>query len=77
METDLQRLKDDLAEMRQIVIQLVFEITLLKSSRDVQQSMSASADRRADSLRQYQLEYERQHGNTTPIYIDSGEDEID
>jgi len=78
METELHRLKAEMAKMLDRIVQLEIELSLMKSSQGVHYNMGALADRRARSLNHYRLEYERQHGSMSSYKCSgSGEDEID
>ena len=77
METELDCVKNDMIIMLERIIQLEYELSRLKAHQCVHQNMGAIAERRAQSLEKYRLEYVRQHGNTTPTCNGLPEDEID
>ena len=77
MEAEMCWVKDEMIALMQRIIQLEYELSLLKTHRCVHQNMGAIAERRAQSLENYRLQYVRQHGNTTPTCIGLPEDEID
>jgi len=73
METEIQILKCELLKMKDRIELLELEVQMLKRS---QHNVGSLADRRAQSLHLYRVEYERQNGNMN-CCNDSGEDEID
>ena len=77
METELDCVKNDMIAMLQRIVQLEYEVSMLKIHRCIHQNMGAIAERRAHSLEKYRLEYVRKHGNTTPTCSGLPEDEID